>query len=96
MKRPTTLYRYDQWKKLEKHRIVAGCAPYIEVPSPYPEIGDLWRCRCSKTGAGGEDWKSDHYGFATLKEAKAEAIRDAKSRIAADQVWLARLLKGGE
>lgn len=82
MKKPSTIYRYNQHKELEKHKIVYGCAPYIAVPSPYPGVGDVWRCRCE---AG------DFSGFAQRQEAKAEEIQNTKRRIAEDQAWLEKL-----
>jgi len=68
MKKPTTLYRYDVNRRINKHKITKECCPQVEVEYPY---GLLFRCRC-----GG-----DNYGYASLKEAKLEAIQWAKQEI---------------
>ena len=92
MKKPNILYRYDCFssgtKKVTKHKITKECCPYIEIDyfkNPHQGLGgDLWRCQCS----------GDHYGYASLEEAKKEEILNTKQRIYEDQCWLKKLTEG--
>jgi hypothetical protein len=99
MVRPKILYRYmdstssSDGKKIEKHRITNECAPQVELEkvlncyAAIPQYCVLWRCRCSS---------GDHYGYATLQEAKLEEIENCKNRISDDQKWLKKLLGEGK
>lgn len=75
VKKPKILYRYFG-RNLEKHKVSSECMPQVEVDNQY---GVLFRCRCYKPYpfiAPPEN--HDIYGYAHLREARAEAIDNAK------------------
>lgn len=81
MKRPKILYAYDLHMSLNKHSVGADCITTISYSS---SDGVRWRCR-------GED--HDFYGYATLREAKLEEIKQTRLEIGARENWLKKLLK---
>ena len=76
-KKPKTLYRYT-CKSIEKHRLSASCIPQVVQENEY---GVLWRCTCT----------GDYYGYASLKEAKAEEYDVTFERLRDEQEWLKKL-----
>lgn len=81
MKRPKMLYAYDLHMALNKHSVGADCV--VEVVARESD-GVRWRCR----GQG-----HDFYGYATLREAKLEEIKQTRLEIGARENWLKQLLK---
>jgi len=85
MKRPKKLYRYDiNNKDLRRHVLSLECNPQVEMKEgqEWNQAGDLLRCRCCGY---------DFYGFATIKQAKKEAIQRTKEKIYEYEKWLKKL-----
>ena len=87
-KKPKTLYWYEN-HTLMKHRLTSECMPYV-ITRDADSV--RWRCRADRASQGYCNPTShDHYGYASLKEAKANEIQETMSRIACEKVWLEKL-----
>lgn len=87
MVRPKTIYYYEH-KELIRHRVADCCL--TEIVSQEPD-GPRYRCRCYREGLAGTVKAHDIYGYASLKQAKALEIKEARSRIYDEQEWLRKL-----
>ena len=83
IKRPKTIYYYEN-KKLQKHRVTAGCfVEFVRETENYQRL----RCRdCS-----GSIGQHDIYGFGLQEEAKRYEIEETSDLIASEQIWLQKL-----
>ena len=85
-RKPKTLYWYEN-RTLMKHKLYSDCMPYVVTKD-----ADSVRWRCRAHGSSTELRAShDHYGYASLKEAKADEMHETRERIAFDTAWLLKL-----
>lgn len=84
---PQVLYFFDH-KECVKHTRTMDCL--IEIVGQDSE-GIRYRCRCIRSQFRPTE-SHDIYGYAMRKEAKAQEIRETRSRIFDDQEWLKKLL----
>lgn len=81
-KRPKVLYWYE-CKALQRHKLDEDCMPEVIVSDAN---GTRYRCRVR----GGRN-SHDYYGYASIKEAKADEIKQTQSKISEEQAWLGKL-----
>lgn len=84
MKMPKVIFFYEN-RKLIRHKVGKGCSTEIV------DINDAeqrYRCR-DRFCAGGD--RHDYYGYGSIKEAKAEEIRQTKQEMLRLETWLFKL-----
>ena len=88
--KPKILYRYSG-RNLEKHKLTKECVFQIEADNQY---GVLFRCRgLLEYPLAIPPRYHDSYGYATLKEAKKEAIDNTMIEIYDLQLFLKKITK---
>ena len=87
--RPRTIYYYE-YKKLCRHRVCFDCDSAVIC-----QDGNSTRYRCTRHCINGMNGH-DIYGYASIKEAKANEIAETKSVIYQEIVWLEKLMKSTE